>query len=332
MKTPSTFLRLLLLVLLVSSAAMPPVQADCPEDLGNCQRELGITYDDLHICSSENEVLKNTNIRLAAQNDYLAQENTQLFAQLQGYLDTIQALNDKLAGISNILMTPADSDFGPVTVSATSRAQIITVTANQATTLGTITLAGTHGSDFARGGTCADGAVLAQNANCTVAITFTPSDTGSRNATLTVTTSSPVATLKTNLTGTGTIAVSSLLVDPVTPSTLFAGVDGKGIYRSTDSGGDWAAAPLAPVNPRIKALVITPGDRMKLFAATYGGGVYRSTDNGASWSSCSNTGLLSRNVLSLVTSPTGKLYAGTEGGVYTSPDCDTWTPVNNGLP
>ncbi len=332
MKTPSNLLRLLLLVLLVSSPAMSLVQADCPEDLRNCQRELGITYDDLHICSSENEVLKNTNIRLAAQNDYLAQENTQLLAHQQDYLDTIQALNDKLAGISNTLMTPADSDFGPVTVSATSRAQIITVTANQATTLGTITLAGTHGSDFARGGTCADGTVLARNASCTVAITFTPSDTGDRNATLTVTTASPVATLKTNLTGTGTLAVSSLLVDPETPSTLFAGIDGKGVFRSITSGGSWDPATLAPVNKRIKALVIRPGDSTKLFAATYGGGVYRSTNNGAIWSSCSNTGLLNRNVLSLVTSPTGKLYAGTEGGVYTSPDCDTWTPVNNGLP
>lgn len=242
-------------------------------------------------------------------------------------------LSAKLAGISNTTMTPDSIDFGPVTLGSTGWVQTLTITANQAMTLGTITMSGPQGSEFNRGGTCAAGAVIAKNARCTVAITFTPADTGSRNAVLTVTTVPAAAPLTTSLAGTGTTAVSSLLVDPVTPSTLFAGVDGKGIYRSTTSGGSWAAATLVPANARIKALVIKPGDSTRLFAATYGGGVYKSMNNGVGWSACTNTNLANLNVLSLVTSPTGKLYAGTESGVFASTDsCTSWDVQNSGLP
>ncbi len=72
---------------------------------------------------------------------------------------------------------------------------------------------------------------------------------------------------------------------------------------------------------------------MKLFAATYGAGVYTSTDNGVTWTACTDTGLGSTNVLSLVANSTGTLYAGTDAGVYTSSDsCVSWSALNNGLP
>jgi ligand-binding sensor domain-containing protein len=78
--------------------------------------------------------------------------------------------------------------------------------------------------------------------------------------------------------------------------------------------------------------VINPVTHSTLFAGTYGGGVNRSINSGIDWLPCGNTGLANLNVLSLVSNSTGQLYAGTENGVYTSPDCDTWTAINGGLP
>jgi ligand-binding sensor domain-containing protein len=205
-------------------------------------------------------------------------------------------------------------------------------------TVETIALGGTNAGDFALGsGTCAANTNVTASGNCTIPVSFTPSATGIRSATLTVTTQEPDGTnpqtLTTTLTGTGITTVSSILIDPITPANVFAGLDGAGIYRSTDSGGSWSVASLSPVNTRIKALAITPGDSTKLFAATYGGGVYKSTDSGVSWSACTNTGLTNTNVLSLVTDSSGKLYAGTEAGVFTSTDsCASWTAQNTGLP
>ena len=87
-----------------------------------------------------------------------------------------------------------------------------------------------------------------------------------------------------------------------------------------------------------------PGDSTTLYAATYGNGVYFSrssgdpANNGLSWAVCTdgtttNSGLTNLNVVSLTSDPTGKLYAGTEAGVFVSTnECATWTAMNNGLP
>ncbi len=135
------------------------------------------------------------------------------------------------------------------------------------------------------------------------------------------------------------IAVSQIIIDPATPTTLYAGLDGAGVYKKTATT-DWTAATTQPTNNRVKALVIKPGDSTKLYAATYGGGVFKSTNNsgdsgnnGLEWTVCANTGLTNLNVVSLTIDANGKLYAGTEAGVFMSTnDCATWTAMNNGLP
>ena len=141
------------------------------------------------------------------------------------------------------------------------------------------------------------------------------------------------------LTGTGTIATSSIVIDPTTPATLYAGLDGAGIYKSLNSGDTWTGATTQPTNSRVKAVVIKPGDSTTLYAATYGGGVYSSINSGVDWSVCkdgsdvANSGLINLNVVSLTIASTGKLYAGTEAGVFVSDnDCATWTAMSTGLP
>ena len=131
----------------------------------------------------------------------------------------------------------------------------------------------------------------------------------------------------------GGMPVSSVVVDPLTPSTLYAGLDGAGIYKSINSGANWTAATTQPTNMKVKALVIKPGDSTKLYAATYGGGGFASTDSGDNWAVCANTNLTNLKVVSLTIDASGKLYAGTEAGVFVSTtDCGTWTAMSNGLP
>jgi hypothetical protein len=151
---------------------------------------------------------------------------------------------------------------------------------------------------------------------------------------------SSAGNLQVPLSGTGssgTGSVTAVRADPVSASTVYAGLDGPGVYRSTDRGGAWTQLTLpGSANTRIRALSLFRGPgspATTVYAGSYGGGVYRSTDSGDTWTGCTNTGLANLNVLSLATNSTGGVYSGTENGIYASTDnCNTWTALNSGLP
>jgi photosystem II stability/assembly factor-like uncharacterized protein len=128
--------------------------------------------------------------------------------------------------------------------------------------------------------------------------------------------------------------VMALAVNPATPSTLYAGTDGGGIFKSTDAGGTWSAVNTGLTSPNVRALAINPTTPATLYAGTvFGLGVFKSTDSGATWT-VANTGLTSHYVDSLAINPATPttVYAGTDGGVFRSTDAGaTWTAVNTGL-
>jgi hypothetical protein len=72
-------------------------------------------------------------------------------------------------------------------------------------------------------------------------------------------------------TGTGVLA---LAIDPRTPSTLYAGTWGGGVFKSTNSGGNWNAVNTGLTNPSVHTLAIDPQTPMTLHAGTSGGGVF----------------------------------------------------------
>lgn len=76
--------------------------------------------------------------------------------------------------------------FGVVPVGTSSPAKTLTVTNNQTTalTINSITFTGAHPGDYSQTNTC--GSSLAAKAKCTIAVTFTPTATGSRTASLTL--------------------------------------------------------------------------------------------------------------------------------------------------
>jgi ligand-binding sensor domain-containing protein len=119
----------------------------------------------------------------------------------------------------------------------------------------------------------------------------------------------------------------------ISGTNLFAGtggLDGGGIFLSTNNGTNWINAGLANISISSLAVSTTGTGGTNLFAGA-DGGVYLSTNNGTSWTAVNN-GLTNPYVTALSVSGTN-LFAGTSGyGIYLSTNNGTsWTAVNNGL-
>lgn len=131
--------------------------------------------------------------------------------------------------------------------------------------------------------------------------------------------------------------VSHVVVDPLHPSTLYAGT-GVGVFKSTNGGRTWSAVNNGLDNLRVRALVIDPLTPSTLYVATAQpfftntGFIYKSSDGGNSWNLRRN-GIVATDILSLVIDPVTPttLYAGTRSGpVYKTTDgADNWAPVGD---
>jgi hypothetical protein len=227
-------------------------------------------------------------------------------------------------------------DFGALAAgSAASQYLLLSVLAG--TSELSATLSGEGSGDYTVTSACP--ADFAQAAVCVLTIGFSPTAVGSRPATLTLSatytedSTSYGSTLPVSLSGTGNSMVRAIAADPVAASTLYAAIAGSGVYASADGGATWTAATVQPSDTRLTDLAIKPGETATLFAATDGGGVFISRDSGLTWNACADTGLDSPNVLSLIVTGAGQLFAGTGAGVFTSSnDCSSWTAQNTGLP
>jgi photosystem II stability/assembly factor-like uncharacterized protein len=129
--------------------------------------------------------------------------------------------------------------------------------------------------------------------------------------------------------------IRALAINPANPATLYAGTFGGGVFKSTDSGGTWAAANTGLTSLAINALAVNPLNPAIIYAGT-DIGVLKSTDSGGTWVAAS-TGLspyLHVYALAIDPATPGTLFAGTEGGgVLKSADAGgTWVAANTGLP
>src|SRR5437899_45943 len=88
--------------------------------------------------------------------------------------------------------------------------------------------------------------------------------------------------------------INALAIDPQTPTTLYAGTSGHGVFKNTDGGGNWSAVNTGLTTPYgaiwVNALAIDAQTPTTLYAASSGGGVFKSIDGGGNWSAV-NTGL-----------------------------------------
>src|SRR5262245_33835091 len=75
--------------------------------------------------------------------------------------------------------------------------------------------------------------------------------------------------------------VVALAVNPVTPTTIYAGTDDNGVFKSTNSGIGWTAVNTGLTNLSTEAVAINPSTTSTVYAATTVGGVFKSTNSGA---------------------------------------------------
>lgn len=129
--------------------------------------------------------------------------------------------------------------------------------------------------------------------------------------------------------------VTTLVVDPKFPATLYAGTMGDAVYKSPDGGRRWL-----PHNVGLKEhvsfvnqFVFHPHDSQIMFAATTVG-AYLTRNGGRLWEE-RMTGMTEVHiVVSLALNPQNPqiVYAGTSGGVYRSTDMMShWEKANRGL-
>jgi len=109
-----------------------------------------------------------------------------------------------------VSLSPTSLAFDNQAVDMTSTAQSLTLsnTGNAALSITSLALTGTNASDFAQTNNCA--ASVAAGTNCTISVTFTPSASGSRTASVSITDNASGSPQTVSLSGTGTAAVASL--------------------------------------------------------------------------------------------------------------------------
>jgi hypothetical protein len=131
-------------------------------------------------------------------------------------------------------LSPTSLGFGNQAVDMTSTAQTVTLsnTGNAALSITSLALTGTNASDFAQTNTC--GSSVAAGANCTIAVMFTPSVTGTEAASLSISDNSSGSPQTVSLSGAGTHDVILTWTASTTP-----GVVGYDVYRGTTSGGPY---------------------------------------------------------------------------------------------
>ena len=135
--------------------------------------------------------------------------------------------------------------------------------------------------------------------------------------------------------------VTSLIVDPSNPSTIYAGISAgtqdDGVFKSTNGGQSWAAAnvdrkfDLKPTH--VLALVIDPTSPATVFAGTFGRGVFKSITGADSWTPA-NSGLNAGMVVALAIDPSSPatVYAGTGNGLFKSTDSgQAWVDISRGI-
>ena len=131
----------------------------------------------------------------------------------------------------------------------------------------------------------------------------------------------------------------ALAVVSSTPSLVYAGTWGSGVYKSLNGGTSWSPTNSGLGNLFIQSLVVHPSDGQIIYAGTYGGGVYRSSDGGASWKESNGNVLGDKIVYDLEIAPSqpSTLYAATRitdtllGILYKSIDDGvTWQEIFRG--
>lgn len=124
-----------------------------------------------------------------------------------------------------------------------------------------------------------------------------------------------------------TTSLSSVVVNPDKPDTVYVSGVGLGVVRSDDGGKNWQAVNTGLQSLDVTALALHSFQRETLFAWLKDDGIYRTENGGARWVRLPDQGPKDKDVRGLIHSTlpgsmnTGWLYASTPTGGYLSMDC-----------
>jgi photosystem II stability/assembly factor-like uncharacterized protein len=124
------------------------------------------------------------------------------------------------------------------------------------------------------------------------------------------------------------LSVQAIAIDENSPSTLYAGTKGAGVYKSTNGGGSWIPTGLTTMT--VNAIEIDPINSSNIFVGVGGfdGSLLMSFNAGTDWLFM-NVGLGDQTVYSIAFDPQtpGNMLTGTSDGVYLSADGgNSWSP------
>jgi len=116
--------------------------------------------------------------------------------------------------------------------------------------------------------------------------------------------------------------VLALAIDPLTPTTLYAGTRTGGVFKSIDAGENWTAINTGLTSAYIGELVIDPSTPSTLYGRS--NGIVKSVDGGSTWTAANN-GIAepergSLTALAIDPSVPATLYVGTQGALYKTTD------------
>src|SRR5207248_1307385 len=118
-----------------------------------------------------------------------------------------------LAAAPAVTLTPTSLDFGSQLVGTTSLVKSVTLrnSGSAPLTISSIAVTGANAGDYAQTNNCPIGpATLAVNATCTISATFSPSATGSRTASVSISDDAAGIPQTIALSGTGTAPAVTL--------------------------------------------------------------------------------------------------------------------------
>ncbi|HEX4962250.1 MAG TPA: hypothetical protein VF173_15550 [Thermoanaerobaculia bacterium] len=129
--------------------------------------------------------------------------------------------------------------------------------------------------------------------------------------------------------------VTSIAVDPVVPSTVYAGGANGGVWKSTDSGSSWTpmAGESSLATLAIGSIAVDPTNHNVVYAGTGepngsdsqgGQGIFKSTNAGGSWTLiASDTFTPSSTTSRILVGPTGTVWMASSLGLFFSNDGGT---------
>jgi len=143
----------------------------------------------------------------------------------------------------------------------------------------------------------------------------------------------PIAPQKWRWIGPGNIGgrIRALAISRTSPSTMFAGSVGGGIWKTTNAGASWTPVDDFMASLSVSSIVFDPVNAGVLYAGTgegygnsdalRGAGIFRSVDGGATWTPLADTASQSTAVNRLAIAPSGRvLLAATNTGLWRSAD------------